>query len=70
MMSGRPGSIVAEIPVPFAYPRPPDLRYAPEFAALTGRVSHALGGGAETAASDKQRGHGSVPRSQVFRRHA
>jgi NitT/TauT family transport system ATP-binding protein len=43
VMSGRPGRIVAEIPVPFAYPRPPELRYAPEFAALTGRVSAALG---------------------------
>jgi NitT/TauT family transport system ATP-binding protein len=40
VMSGR---IVAEIPVPFTYPRPPELRYAPEFAALTGRVSAALG---------------------------
>ncbi|MCF7548833.1 MULTISPECIES: ABC transporter ATP-binding protein [Pseudonocardia] len=43
VMSGRPGRIVAEIPVPFAYPRPPELRYAPEFAELTGRVSEALG---------------------------
>jgi NitT/TauT family transport system ATP-binding protein len=43
VMSGRPGRVVAEIPVPFAYPRPPELRYAPEFTALTGRVSQALG---------------------------
>ena len=43
VMSGRPGRIVAEIPVPFGYPRPPELRYAPEFTALTGRVSQALG---------------------------
>ncbi|WP_181782535.1 ABC transporter ATP-binding protein [Pseudonocardia pini] len=43
VMSGRPGRIVAEIPVPFEYPRPPDLRYEPEFAELTGQVSHALG---------------------------
>jgi NitT/TauT family transport system ATP-binding protein len=43
VMSGRPGRIVAEIPVPFEYPRPPELRYAPEFTALTGRVSQALG---------------------------
>jgi NitT/TauT family transport system ATP-binding protein len=42
-MSGRPGRIVAEVDVPFDYPRPPELRYAPEFAALTGRVSAALG---------------------------
>jgi NitT/TauT family transport system ATP-binding protein len=43
VMSGRPGRIVAEIPIPWEYPRPPELRYAPEFAAITGRVSAALG---------------------------
>jgi NitT/TauT family transport system ATP-binding protein len=43
VMSGRPGRIVADIPVPWAYPREPSLRYAPEFATLTGRVSQALG---------------------------
>ncbi|GAA4537337.1 ABC transporter ATP-binding protein [Pseudonocardia xishanensis] len=43
VMSGRPGRIVAEIAVPFPYPRPPELRYEPEFAELTGQVSHALG---------------------------
>jgi NitT/TauT family transport system ATP-binding protein len=43
VMSGRPGRIVAEIEVPWEYPRPPELRYAPEFAAITGRVSAALG---------------------------
>jgi NitT/TauT family transport system ATP-binding protein len=70
VMSGRPGRIVAEITVPFEYPRPPELRYAPEFTALTGRVSRALGEGAEIAASDVERGHSPVPRSQVLRRHA
>ena len=43
VMSGRPGTIVAEIAVPWEYPRDPDLRHTAEFAALTGRVSHALG---------------------------
>lgn len=43
VMSGRPGRIVAEIPVPWEYPRQPELRYGAEFAALTGRVSQALG---------------------------
>jgi NitT/TauT family transport system ATP-binding protein len=43
VMSGRPGRIVAEIPIPWDYPRPPELRYAPEFAEITGRVSAALG---------------------------
>lgn len=43
VMSGRPGRLVADIAVPWAYPREPSLRYAPEFATLTGRVSQALG---------------------------
>ncbi|MBD8078862.1 ABC transporter ATP-binding protein [Cellulosimicrobium arenosum] len=43
VMSGRPGRVVADIPVPWAYPRPPELRFEPEFAALTGEVSAALG---------------------------
>src|SRR5690606_41448270 len=43
VMSGRPGRIVAEIPVPWDYPRPPELRHTPEFGELTGRVSAALG---------------------------
>jgi NitT/TauT family transport system ATP-binding protein len=42
VMSSRPGRIVADIAVPFAYPRPPELRYRPEFAALAGRVSATL----------------------------
>ena len=43
VMSGRPGRVVADVPVPWAYPRTPELRYEPEFAALTGEVSAALG---------------------------
>ena len=43
VMSGRPGRIVADIAVPWDYPREPSLRYEPEFATLTGRVSQALG---------------------------
>jgi NitT/TauT family transport system ATP-binding protein len=42
VMSSRPGRIVADIAVPFPYPRPPELRYRPEFAELAGRVSAAL----------------------------
>jgi NitT/TauT family transport system ATP-binding protein len=34
---------VGEVPVPWDYPRPPDLRHTAEFGALTGRVSHVLG---------------------------
>lgn len=44
VMSARPGRIVAEFAVPFPYPRAPDLRFAPEFAELSGRVSHELRG--------------------------
>ena len=44
VMSARPGRIVAEFPVPFEYPRHPDLRFEPEFAKLSGEVSHALRG--------------------------
>jgi NitT/TauT family transport system ATP-binding protein len=42
VMSPRPGRIVAEIEVPFAYPRPPELRFEPEFAALAGQISERL----------------------------
>ncbi|HXJ21799.1 MAG TPA: ABC transporter ATP-binding protein [Polyangia bacterium] len=42
VMSARPGRIVADIDVPFPYPRAPELRYQPEFAALAGQVSAAL----------------------------
>ena len=44
VMSARPGRIVAEFDVPFGYPRSPDLRFDPEFAKLSGEVSHALRG--------------------------
>ena len=44
VMSARPGRIVAEFAVPFEYPRPPELRFDPEFAKLSGEVSHALRG--------------------------
>jgi NitT/TauT family transport system ATP-binding protein len=42
VLSERPGRIVADIEVPFPYPRVPELRYAPEFAAVAGEVSAAL----------------------------
>jgi NitT/TauT family transport system ATP-binding protein len=44
VMSARPGRIVADFDVPFPYPRAPDLRFDPEFARLSGEVSHALRG--------------------------
>jgi NitT/TauT family transport system ATP-binding protein len=42
VMSGRPGTIVETFDVPFGMPRDPDVRFTPEFAELTGEVSHAL----------------------------
>ena len=44
VMSARPGRIVASFDVPFEYPRSHELRFDPEFAALSGEVSRALRG--------------------------
>ncbi len=42
VMSARPGRIIAEVRVPFAFPRPAELRFDPAFAGLAGQVSAAL----------------------------
>jgi NitT/TauT family transport system ATP-binding protein len=42
VMSPRPGRVVAEIAVPFDYPRPPELRFSAEFAEVAAKVSAAL----------------------------
>jgi len=47
VMSARPGRILGEFDVPFPYPRTHDLRYDPEFAKLSGEISHALRGAHE-----------------------
>jgi len=47
VMSPRPGRIVAEFDVPFAYPRSPELRYDAEFGRLSNEISHALRKGYE-----------------------
>lgn len=44
VMSGRPGRIVADIDVPFGYPRSEELRYDPVVSELAGEVSAALRG--------------------------
>ena len=44
VMSARPGRLVAELNVPFEYPRQPALRFDAEFARLCGEVSLALRG--------------------------
>jgi len=42
VMSARPGRILGDFAVPFAYPRHPDLRYDPDFAALSLDIAHSL----------------------------
>jgi NitT/TauT family transport system ATP-binding protein len=42
VMSPRPGRILDVIDVPFAFPRPPELRASADFAELTGHVTAAL----------------------------
>jgi NitT/TauT family transport system ATP-binding protein len=44
VMSPRPGRMVAEIEVPFGYPRPAELRFDPEFGRIAAQVSAALTG--------------------------
>jgi NitT/TauT family transport system ATP-binding protein len=46
VMSGRPGRILAEVAIPFDYPREPSLRFTPDFAALCGEISTHLRGAA------------------------
>ena len=42
VLSPRPGRVVGEVTVPFPYPRPGHLRFAPEFGRLASRVSDLL----------------------------
>jgi len=46
VMTARPGRISTVVDVPFSHPRSPELRFDPEFVALTRRVSTALRDGA------------------------
>ena len=45
VMSARPGRVIAEFPIPFEYPRQPELRFDPAFALMCGEISRALRGG-------------------------
>jgi NitT/TauT family transport system ATP-binding protein len=45
VLSGRPGRVLGDFPVPFPYPRPPGLRFDEQFAHLAGEVSACLRGG-------------------------
>ncbi len=42
VMSARPGRILADAPIPFAYPRSAHLRSAPEFIRITSEISRQL----------------------------
>ena len=42
VMSARPGRILADIPIPFSYPRSPYLRSAPEFIRIANGISRQL----------------------------
>ncbi len=42
VMSARPGRIVADVEIPFEYPRSDELRFDAHFAELSGQVSHEL----------------------------
>jgi len=42
VMSPRPGRVVADIAVPFEYPRHPELRFDPQFGEIAAAVSAAL----------------------------
>jgi len=44
VMSGRPGRVLGDFPVPFEYPRSPRLRFDERFARLAGQVSSVLRG--------------------------
>jgi NitT/TauT family transport system ATP-binding protein len=50
VMSPRPGRLVGDFSVPFAYPRSPELRFDPEFSKIASAVSQVLRGHARIAA--------------------
>ena len=42
VMNKKPGTLIAEVPIPFPYPRDPSLRADPDFARLCGQLSQRL----------------------------
>jgi NitT/TauT family transport system ATP-binding protein len=46
VMSRRPGTIIADVAIPFPFPREPELRADPEFARICGELSRRLREGA------------------------
>jgi len=59
VMSGRPGQVLGDFPVPFEYPRPPGLRFDEEFARRAGEVSACLRG------ESRRAGRTPLPHRQV-----
>ncbi|MCU1645373.1 MAG: transporter [Nocardia sp.] len=45
VMSGRPGRVLADIPIPFDHPRERALRFTPEFNEIAAHISDLLRGG-------------------------
>jgi NitT/TauT family transport system ATP-binding protein len=62
VMSGRPGRVLGDFPVPFEYPRPPGLRFDEEFAHLAGEVSACLRGRRQHAGQTSPPVKGRAPR--------
>jgi NitT/TauT family transport system permease protein len=60
VLSPRPGRVLADVPVPFAYPRAPDLRYEPAFTEKVAEVAGWLGRTIE-ATPPPARGRASSP---------
>jgi NitT/TauT family transport system permease protein len=52
VMSDGPGRVIGDVPVPFAYPRSPQLRFAEPFFHLVGQVSACLRGRSGGLTSD------------------
>ncbi|WP_181722695.1 ABC transporter ATP-binding protein [Nocardia gipuzkoensis] len=51
VMTGQPGRIRADIPVPLEFPRAPELRYTAEFTEIAGEISAAMRGAGQVAAA-------------------
>jgi NitT/TauT family transport system ATP-binding protein len=51
VMSGRPGRMLGDFPVPFSYPRSPHLRFSKEFCHIASKVSACLRGSRQASGS-------------------
>jgi NitT/TauT family transport system permease protein len=61
VLSPRPGRVLADVAVPFPYPRPPELRYEREFIAKVAEVAGRLGGTAAMASPPPARDRAASP---------